>query len=273
MPTYSLINNGDSGLSVRTNLNEIIGDINSGVIGATGPAGTSGTSGAAGTSGTSGVSGSSSPTQSMYAISKDLVWRSQGAFGENDGGWLTGGGIYTDYPQGTTNIEVGQMRPNTFVLRDGETISSFRWRINSVTTPGVAELSIHNLVNQTVFEANATYSACRIGTKLKDLGTMSITTGTEYQLNNINFTGSSDLTFNNVYALVLRNNNGAYTIRNAGNTLLLPDVGGGYESSFYYRGFISRMTATVSSTPADLATYSISVSTTPGWFFGYRKYR
>jgi hypothetical protein len=41
MPTYSLINNGDTGLSVRNNLNEIIGDINDGTIG--GGGGESGT--------------------------------------------------------------------------------------------------------------------------------------------------------------------------------------------------------------------------------------
>jgi len=40
MPTYSLINNGDTGLSVRTNLNEIIGDINDGTIGGGGGSGT-----------------------------------------------------------------------------------------------------------------------------------------------------------------------------------------------------------------------------------------
>jgi hypothetical protein len=40
MPTYSLINNGDTGLSVRNNLNEIIGDINDGTIGSGGESGT-----------------------------------------------------------------------------------------------------------------------------------------------------------------------------------------------------------------------------------------
>ena len=40
MPTYSLINNGDTGLSVRNNLNEIIGDINDGTIGGGGESGT-----------------------------------------------------------------------------------------------------------------------------------------------------------------------------------------------------------------------------------------
>lgn len=60
MPTYSLINNGDSGLSVRTTLNDLLGDINNGVyIGPTGADGTSGVSGTSGTSGTSGVNGSS----------------------------------------------------------------------------------------------------------------------------------------------------------------------------------------------------------------------
>lgn len=55
MSTYSLINNGDSGLSVRNTLNSLITDINNGI----GISGSSGTSGIAGSSGTSGVSGSS----------------------------------------------------------------------------------------------------------------------------------------------------------------------------------------------------------------------
>ena len=60
MPTYSLINNGDTGLVVRTTLNDLLGDINNGVyIGPTGADGTSGVSGTSGTSGTSGVDGSS----------------------------------------------------------------------------------------------------------------------------------------------------------------------------------------------------------------------
>lgn len=49
MSTYSLINDGDSGLVARTAINAIISDINNGTIG------TSGTSGSSGTSGTTPV--------------------------------------------------------------------------------------------------------------------------------------------------------------------------------------------------------------------------
>jgi hypothetical protein len=64
MPTpYTLINNGDSGSSVRTTLNSLLTDVNTGLyIGPTGATGLSGTSGISGSSGTSGVSGSSGTT-------------------------------------------------------------------------------------------------------------------------------------------------------------------------------------------------------------------
>lgn len=46
---YTLINNGDTGLSVRTTLNTLLNDANTGVFtGATGAAGTSGSSGSSG---------------------------------------------------------------------------------------------------------------------------------------------------------------------------------------------------------------------------------
>jgi hypothetical protein len=61
--TYPLINNGDSGLTVRTTLNDLLQDANDGVLngssGSSGVSGSSGTSGVSGSSGTSGVSGSS----------------------------------------------------------------------------------------------------------------------------------------------------------------------------------------------------------------------
>jgi hypothetical protein len=57
MATYSLVNNGDSGLDARTKINVIITDINSGTIGSSGTSGSSGNSGTSGSSGTSGTSG------------------------------------------------------------------------------------------------------------------------------------------------------------------------------------------------------------------------
>jgi hypothetical protein len=57
--TYSLINNGDSGLDVRTILNSVLTDINDGVIGSAGSSGSSGVSGSSGSSGVSGSSGTS----------------------------------------------------------------------------------------------------------------------------------------------------------------------------------------------------------------------
>lgn len=67
MATYSLIQNGESGLSVRTTLNEIITDLNAG-----GGSGTSGTSGGVGTSGTSGVSGSAFTPRRFNNLSGDF---------------------------------------------------------------------------------------------------------------------------------------------------------------------------------------------------------
>ena len=58
MATYSLISNGDSGLSVRTTLNQLLDDANNGVL-TSGSSGTSGNSGSSGTSGNSGSSGTS----------------------------------------------------------------------------------------------------------------------------------------------------------------------------------------------------------------------
>jgi hypothetical protein len=57
MSTYSLINNGDTGLSVRTTLNSLLTDINTGAVGSAGTSGVSGSSGTSGVSGSSGTSG------------------------------------------------------------------------------------------------------------------------------------------------------------------------------------------------------------------------
>jgi hypothetical protein len=58
--SYTLIQNGDSGGSVRTTINDLLTDINNGVyIGPTGPAGTNGTSGSSGSSGQTGAAGTS----------------------------------------------------------------------------------------------------------------------------------------------------------------------------------------------------------------------
>ena len=59
MSTYSLINDGDSGLSVRTTLNAVLQDANDGVFtGATGPQGPQGDTGP---QGPQGATGSSAP--------------------------------------------------------------------------------------------------------------------------------------------------------------------------------------------------------------------
>lgn len=73
--SYSLINNGDSGLSVRTTINSLLTDANDGVfIGATGVSGSSGSSGTSGTSPSGGalsasVQTTSSATASMASLS------------------------------------------------------------------------------------------------------------------------------------------------------------------------------------------------------------
>ena len=74
MPTpYTLINNGDTGLSARTTINSLFTDINNGLyIGPTGAAGTSGSSGSSGTNGsagTSGVNGTSGTTPTGGIVS------------------------------------------------------------------------------------------------------------------------------------------------------------------------------------------------------------
>lgn len=82
MPTYTLIQNGDTGLSVRTTLNSLINDYNVGAL--NGTSGTSGTSGSSGTAGTSGNSGSSLDSFEGFitaTASTDLL---------NDGGNWTG---------------------------------------------------------------------------------------------------------------------------------------------------------------------------------------
>jgi len=74
MPTpYTLINNGDSGLTARNTINDILTDANNGLFtGATGAAGTSGSSGSSGTNGsagTSGVNGTSGTTPTGGIVS------------------------------------------------------------------------------------------------------------------------------------------------------------------------------------------------------------
>ena len=62
--TYSLINDGDSGLSVRMTLNELLSDINDGNL-----SGTSGSSGSSGSSGIDGTSGTSGTTPNDIIVS------------------------------------------------------------------------------------------------------------------------------------------------------------------------------------------------------------
>jgi hypothetical protein len=102
---YTLINNGDSGFSVRTTLNEIIADANSGAFqgvqgiqgttGAQGTQGTQGTQGAIGTQGTQGTQGNQGTTGETGAQG---VQGTQGAIG-------TQGTIGETGAQGTQGVQ------------------------------------------------------------------------------------------------------------------------------------------------------------------------
>jgi hypothetical protein len=79
------INNGESGLSVRNKLNQVIAEVNTG--GLDGTSGTSGTSGAAGDPGTSGTSGTSGAAGSTFQYINDVTL--------TDTSWSTSGSDFT----------------------------------------------------------------------------------------------------------------------------------------------------------------------------------
>jgi hypothetical protein len=270
MPTYSLINNGDSGLSVRTNLNEIIGDINSGVIGATGPAGTSGTSGAAGTSGTSGVSGSSSPTQSYDSVSRNATWAGLLVSENTFNAYYTGGGVMTGYPSSSIAVGANRRYANTLVLKEGETLQTIRYSTSNNTGSSVIQLSLYALSKLDSNLGNGTASGFRVGQKVFEIGTYSQSSNGDKVISNINYTAQSENTYYDTYVLVYTPDGTGHSIAVHSNSQLVPDVGGGYISGgLYYRSFIQYVGT--GSNDADLSSVVPTTSTDAGWFFTYRK--
>jgi hypothetical protein len=164
MSTYSLINNGDTGLSVRATLNSLLTDINNGVglgssgtSGVAGSSGTSGANGSSGTSGTDGINGSSGTSGigingSSGTSGADGTSGSSGTSGEAgiSGSSGTSGADGTSGSSGTSGQAglSGSSGTSGIGLESGNQPSSIRSNASLTALPatasGTASISIGN---------------------------------------------------------------------------------------------------------------------------------
>ena len=118
--SYTLIQNGDSGGSVRTTINDLLTDINNGSFGTSGSSGTSGQAGSSGTSGQAGSSGTSGQAGSSGTSGQAGSSGTSGTSGANglDGSTVLSIGTGTQSIQ-TTDYFGTSARAGTFSIAIG----------------------------------------------------------------------------------------------------------------------------------------------------------